>query len=492
MSMQRQVLTGKELQKAFWQSDLPVVPVKQSNVCGGKGQEKIRLGVRDTISRHRTGQRLSTKLTLLTQRAKRSRKYKFISIMHLFTEEFLKGCFWELKKGRAPGIDGVSLEEYGNNLEENIKELLSQMRVWKYKSQPVRRVYIPKSDGSKRSLGIPTVEDKVVQMGIKKILDAIFEVDFMDVSYGFRAKVGCHEALDRVDKAIMAKPVNHVVDMDIEKYFDTVNHEWLMKCLKQRITDTNFLRLIGRFLKAGVMEGGKYIEIDKGTPQGGVLSPVLANIYLHYILDLWFEKVAKKQFDGYAEEIRYCDDFVCCFQKKQEAEKFGIMLRERLSKFGLKISEKKSRIVGFGRYAQQNAKAQGKKVETFDFLGFTHYCGKTRRGMFMVGRKTSAKKFSQKMKAINLWLKGIRNMVELKEWWRVLKQKLAGHYIYYGISGNMPCLKKYSYCCTRLAFKWINRRSQKKSYNFEQYIRFMEYNPLPKPKIYHQIYTLSS
>lgn len=490
--MRQQVLIGKELQKVSWQSDLSVVPRKQSNVCGGKGQAKTRLRSTDTTAVHRDGSRLSTKVALLTQRARRNPKYKNMTLMHIFTEDYLMVCFKELKKRKAPGIDGVSVEEYGNNLEENIKKLVSKMKVWEYKPQPVKRVYIPKSDGSKRGLGIPTVEDKIVQMGIKKMLDAIFEVNFLDVSYGFRSKVGCHAALDRVDKAIMTKPVNHVVDMDIERFFDTVNHEWLMKCLKQRIADRNFLRLIGRFLKAGVIEEGNYIETDKGTPQGGVLSPVLANVYLHYILDLWFEKVAKKQFIGYAEEIRYCDDFVCCFQKKDEAEEFGVMLRERLSKFGLKVSEKKSRIVGFGRYAQQNAKLRGEKAATFDFLGFTHYCDKTRTGKFKVGRKTSAKKFRQKIKGINTWLKKIRNMVELKEWWQVLGRKLIGHYNYYGISGNMPALNNYYFNCSKLAFKWINRRSQKRSYNLKQYFRFMKYNPLPKPKIYHSMYTLSS
>ena len=490
--MQQQVLINEKLQKVFWQSDQFVVPEKQSNVYGGKGLAKMLLSVRDTTSRHRAGQRLSTKLTLLTQRAIRYRKYKCATLMHLLTEEYLMGCFWELKRNKAPGIDGVNVEEYETNLKENIRELAVELREWKYKPQPVKRVYIPKSDGSKRSLGIPTVRDKVIQMGIKKILEAIFEVEFLDVSYGFRPKKNCHNALDKVSEAIMTKPVNHIVDMDIEKFFDTVNHKWLIKCLKQRINDTNFIRLIGRFLKTGVIEAGKYMETDKGTPQGGVLSPILANIYLHYILDLWFEKVAKKQIKGYAQEVRYCDDFVCCFQKKQEALKFEGMLKARLSKFGLKISEKKSKIIGFGRYARQNAKAKGEKTATFDFLGFTYYCDETLTGKYKVGRKTSSKKFRQKMKAMNKWLKDIRNQVELKEWWQVLRRKMTGHYNYYGISGNMQGISKFQHNCTVLAYKWINRRSQKKSYNLEQFYCFIKYNPLPKPKIYHSMYALSS
>lgn len=342
-----------------------------------------------------------------------------------------------------------------------------------------------------RPLGIPTIEDKVVQMGIKKILEAIFEVDFSDVSYGFRPNRNCHQALDVLDKAVMTKPVESIVDMDIEKFFDTIDHKWLMKCLEQRIADTNLLRLIGRFLNAGVMEEGKFIETDKGSPQGGILSPILANIYLHYTLDLWFERHVKRQLKGYACLIRYADDFVVCFQNSDEAKAFGEMLETRLDKFGLKTAKDKSRIIDFGRRAWYKAKQTGGKVSTFDFLGFTHYCDKTRRGKFKLGRKTASSKFRQKMKAANIWLKSVRNLVELREWWRILKRKMIGHYNYYGVSGNMTQIRKFYQRILSLVYKWINRRSQKKGYNWEQFCRFLKYNPLPRPKIYHLTYTLS-
>jgi len=435
---------------------------------------------------------MTTGLASLTLRAREDPKSKFISLAHLLTEDFLRECFWELKRDKASGVDGVSVQEYGVNLEENLKGLVGKLKAKQYRPQPVRRVYIPKPDGSKRGLGIPAVEDKIVQMGIKKILEAIFEVDFMDVSFGFRPNRSCHDALDVLDKTIMTRPVNYVVDMDIEKFFDTIDHGWLMRCLRERIRDTSLLRLIGRFLKAGVMEEGKYIEVNKGTPQGGIISPILANIYLHYILDLWFEKAVKKQFKGYAQLIRYGDDFIVCFQSSREAKDFEEMLGQRLDKFGLRIAEGKSRVIGFGRYEWEKAQQEGKRVASFDFLGFTHYCDKTRRGKFKLGRKTSSKRFRQKLKATNQWLRSVRNQVKLAEWWKVLGLKLVGHYRYYGMSGNLSALRKFSRETSKLAYKWINRRSQRKSFTFAQYCKFKKYNPLPEPKIYHLTYTLSS
>jgi hypothetical protein len=266
----------------------------------------------------------------------------------------------------------------------------------------------------------------------------------------------------------------------------------MMKFLEVRIADPNILRLVGRFLRAGVMEDGKYHQIDKGTPQGGILSPLLANIYLHYCLDLWFEKKIKRELKGHARLIRYADDFVVCFQKAEEAEVFGRILRQRLGKFGLAVSEEKSRIISFGQYPYYSARDEKKKLETFDFLGFTHYCTKTRRGYFKLGRKTSRTRYRQKLKETNRWLKDVRNMIKMEDWWKVLGMKLIGHYRYYGISGNMRDLKGFYNQTVKLAYKWINRRSQKKSYNITQFYKMLEYNPLPKPKIYHRTYTPSS
>jgi RNA-directed DNA polymerase len=445
------------------------------------------MSFKETSSARGDGERVRTKLKLITERARRDPQCRFTSLAHLLSEGFLLECFRELKRNKAPGIDGVTVKQYEERLAENIKDLVGRLKSKRYRPQPVKRVYIPKDGKSLRPLGLPAVEDKVVQMGIKRILEAIFEADFSDVSYGFRPNRGCHGALDDVCKTIMARPVGYVVDMDIEKFFDTVDHAWMMECLKQRISDPSLLRLVARFLKSGVMEEGKYLEVDRGTPQGGIISPVLANIYLHYILDLWFEKKVKEQSKGFAHLTRYADDFIVCFEREEDARTFAGQLRDRFAGFGLKISEAKSRTIEFGR----KAGAEG-KAGTFDFLGFTHYCGKTRKGKFKVAKKTSRKKLRQKLKAMNQWLKSVRNTVEMKVWWKTLRQKLTGHYRYYGVSGNMEELSRYYWTTLRLAFKWANRRSQKKSFNWEKFRRVLAWNPLPKPRIYHGAYHPSS
>lgn len=456
-----------------------------------EGVSNQAMSFKETPAIGKDGTWVETRLKLITQMAKDDSKLKFTSIAHILNEENLEQCYKALKKNKASGIDGVTVEEYGIDLGKNLKELINRMKALHYYPQAVRRVYIPKGEGKVRGLGIPAVEDKIVQMGVKKILEAIYEVDFSDSSYGFRPGKSCHQALEVLDKTIMTKPINAIVEIDIEKFFDNVDHKWLMECLKQRISDPSFLRLVVRFLKAGIIEEGKYAESDKGTPQGGVLSPMLANIYLHYILDLWFEKVATKELKGYMKLIRYCDDFVICFEEIESARKFVEMLRVRLSKFGLKIAEDKSGVIEFGRKIWKDTNEKGGKPATFDFLGFTHFCDKTRRGKFKVGRKTAKKRFIQKMKAMNKWLKGVRNLVKLPEWWEVLKVKLTGHYQYYGISGNRKRIDKFYLMTTKLAYKWINRRSQKKSCTYEKYCLHWK-DKLPKPKIYHYTYAFAS
>jgi group II intron reverse transcriptase/maturase len=341
-----------------------------------------------------------------------------------------------------------------------------------------------------RPLGIPTVEDKIVQKGMARIVEAVYEADFIDCSYGFRPGRGCHQALYKLNQTIMRQPVNHIIDADIKGFFDHVDHEWLMKFLAHRIDDKKFLRLVGQFLKAGHMEDGRVRDAEKGTPQGGVISPVLANVYPHYVLDLWVERKIKEECRGVVEMVRYADDFVICVQYKDDAEHVLAALKERLAKFGLELAEDKTRCIEFGRYAGRNAEAKGMKPATFGFLGFTHFIDRTKSGKFKLGRRTDRKRRSARLKEMAEWLKEARNTLKLKELWKTLRAKLAGHFRYYGVSGNYRGIAMFHTVTLRLVMKWLNRRSQKKSFNWETFCAYLKRYPLPMPAIHHNFYDL--
>ena len=432
---------------------------------------------------------MQTKLNLISELVKRDEKCRLNNLAHILSEENLKQCFRTLKKGKAAGNDGVSVEEYGDNLDLNISSLVNKMKSQAYRPQPVRRTYIAKASGQMRPLGIPAIEDKIVQRGITDILGAIYEVDFLDFSYGFRPHRSCHHALKRLNQVIMTQPINHIIDADIKGFFDHVDHDWLMKFLGVRINDSNFLRLIKRFLNNGYMEEGKWNQTVEGTPQGGVVSPMLANIYLHYALDLWMEKVVKPRCQGAVEIVRYADDFVICVQYKAEAVKILATLKERLKKFKLELAEDKTRLIEFGRFSEQNAKAKGLRAGTFNFLGFTHFIDKTRRNAFKLGRKTEGKKLRTKLKEMNEWLKASRNMYLIVDIWKTVRAKLRGHFQYYGVSGNFRNIAKFEIQTKRLLMKWLNRRSQKKSFNWETFTVYLKRHPLPTATIHHNFYT---
>jgi len=432
---------------------------------------------------------MQTKLNLISEIARRDDRCKIDNVAYLLNEANLKECFYMLKQGKAAGIDGIGIEEYEQTLDENLRDLVARMKRQAYHPQPVRRTYIPKANGKLRPLGIPSTEDKIVQMGIARILEAIYEGDFLDFSYGFRPSRNCHQAIERLNTVIMTMPINHVIDADIKGFFDNVDHNWMVKFLGHRISDPNLLRLIARFLKNGYMEEGKFNASDKGTPQGGIVSPILANIYLHYALDLWVERVVKPRCRGTVEIVRYADDFVICVQFKDEAAWILEALKERLGKFSLELAEDKTRIIEFGRYARTNAKKRNEKPATFNFLGFTHYVDISRKGFFKLGRKTDRKKMTAKLKEMKIWLKSVRT-IPIREWWPVLKAKLLGHFRYYGVSGNSRSIGTYHYLTERLVFKWINRRSQKHSMNWSEFSAFLKRYELPKPRIYHNLFTL--
>ena len=430
------------------------------------------------------------KLNLIAKKSQQDKRLRFTSLYHHINEGNLARCYQLLKRDKACGIDGETVASYGENLSSNLTRLVESLKAKSYRPKPVRRVLIPKPGKvEKRKLGIPSVEDKLVQMVLKQILEKIYEADFKDSSYGFRPGRSCHHAVKALDTSVMTKPVNYIVEVDIRKFFDEVNHYWLQRCLEERIADRNVLWLVRRFLKAGVMVDGEIISTTVGTPQGGVISPLLANIYLHYVLDLWFEKRFKTQAKGYVEIVRYCDDFVVCCESEHDAKNFLQELRIRFSKFGLRIAEDKTKVLKFGRRAWQLSQRRKEKLESFTFLGFTHYCTKSRRGKFIMGHKTSKENLARKLKETKEWMKKIRNRLALKDWWPTLKAKLTGHYNYFGISGNYRCLMQFYKSIFFLTFKWINRRSQKKSMTFKQYVNYLQLNPLPTPRICYALYT---
>ncbi|QKE72064.1 group II intron reverse transcriptase/maturase (plasmid) [Arthrobacter citreus] len=434
---------------------------------------------------------METKLLRIAEVAKSDPKMQFTSLAHLLDKQSLVQCHIELPHKKATGINGTTKEQYSDNLKENIEDLVRRLKSKSYRPVPVRRMYIPKLNSKKkRPLGIPEHEDKIVQKGVTKILNSIYEIDFLDCSFGFRPNRSCHDALKILNFYIEKRSVNYVVDVDIKGFFDNVDHKWMMEFLKLRIADPNLLRIIGRFLKGGYMEEGKKYKTDNGTPQGGVISPVLANVYLHYVLDLWFEKSVKKQCEGQAYLVRYADDYVCCFQFKNEAQEFFQSLKLRLKKFNLEIAEDKTKIIPFGRLAEKLGKHQGNgKPETFDFLGFTHYCGKSKQGKFRVKRKSSRKKVQSKVKESKEWLKKNRNN-NIHIIMDRFKRSLIGYFNYYCITDNIPNVNIFKVKIENLVFKWLNRRSQRKSFKWEKFRLFLDKFPLPSPRIKVNIYDL--
>ena len=435
---------------------------------------------------------VATKLQRIAEKARRESGCRFTSLFHLMNVEMLRECFRQLRKDAAAGIDKVTKKEYGANLEKNLTALVEKLHRMSYIPLPVRRVYIPKPGSSKeRPLGIPALEDKLVQAGLARILSAIYEQDFIDDSYGFRPGRGCHDALRALSDEVEGGRIHYIVDADIKGFFDNVDHEWLMKFLGHRIADKRVLRYVKRFLKAGIMEEGAVSASDKGTPQGGIVSPILANIYLHYSLDLWFTRVFQKGCYGQSRMIRYADDFVVCFQREVDAIRFRHELDERLFRFGLEISPEKTKTIEFGSFAEAKAKKRGGKAATFDFLGFTHYCSRSRNGRhFRMKRVTSRKKFTAKIQMFRDWLKASRTL-PTDELMEKVASKLRGHFAYYGVTDNSRGISRFAYEIRCLLFKWLNRRGKRGCMNWEKFNLFLKKFPLPRPRIMVNLFSLN-
>jgi RNA-directed DNA polymerase len=435
---------------------------------------------------------VATKLQRIAEKARRESGCRFTSLFHLMNVEMLRECFRQLRKDAAAGIDKVTKKEYGANLEKNLTALVEKLHRMSYIPLPVRRVYIPKPGSSKeRPLGIPALEDKLVQAGLARILSAIYEQDFIDDSYGFRPGRGCHDALRALSDEVEGGRIHYIVDADIKGFFDNVDHEWLMKFLGHRIVDKRVLRYVKRFLKAGIMEEGAVSASDKGTPQGGIVSPILANIYLHYSLDLWFTRVFQKGCYGQSRMIRYADDFVVCFQREVDAIRFRHELDERLFRFGLEISPEKTKTIEFGSFAEAKAKKRGGKAATFDFLGFTHYCSRSRNGRhFRMKRVTSHKKFTAKIRMFRDWLKASRTL-PTDELMEKVASKLRGHFAYYGVTDNSRGISRFACEIRCLLFKWLNRRGKRGCMNWEKFNLFLKKFPLPRPRIMVNLFSLN-
>ena len=427
---------------------------------------------------------VETKLQRIAEKARKEPDCQFTSLFHLMDIELLRGCFEGLRKDAASGIDRVTKEEYGMELDANLSRLAERLHRMSYIPQPVLRAYIPKPGSTKqRPLGIPALEDKLVQSGLVRILEAIYEGDFIADSYGFRPGRGCHDALRTLSMEVEGGSVHIIVEADIKGFFDNVQHDWMMEFLGHRIADKRVLRYVKRFLIAGMLEDGMFRATEEGSPQGGNISPILSNVYLHYALDLWFTRLFVKSCEGRARLIRYCDDFVVCFQRKSDAVRFRAELDGRLGKFGLEVAAEKTKILEFGPLAELKAKARGEKSQTFDFLGLTHFCSRTLNGRrFRMKRKTSRKKFKAKLFAFKEWLKKSRTL-PTPELMKTAAAKLRGHFAYYGVTDNSQGIARFDHEIRKLLFKWLNRRGKRGCMSWEKFTKLLEKYPLPKPRI---------
>lgn len=419
---------------------------------------------------------MQTSLQGIAKKAASQKRYRFRNLYGMLNEAMLKDCWREIRKDAAYGVDRVSAKEYEQNLEENIRQLVERLKRKRYRARLVRRVYIPKGEGKVRPLGIPATEDKLLQVAVKRILEAIYEQDFLRCSYGYRPRVGALDAVDKLTVKLQFGRYNWVVDADIKGFFDNIDHNWMIRMLEERIDDRALLWLIKKWLKAGILDtDGKVIHPVTGTPQGGIVSPILANVYLHYALDLWFQKVVKRRFRGEACLIRYCDDYICGFEVRAEAEWFYQALSRRLKKFGLELSDEKTHIIQFSSCANP-----GKS--SFEFLGFEFRWGKDLKGREHLKRRTSPKRLRVSLKRFTEWCRDNRNL-RLNELFKRLKVKLRGYYNYYGVHGNSARLNAFFHHATRILFKWLNRRSQRRSYNWAGYRELLEHFQVPRPLI---------
>jgi group II intron reverse transcriptase/maturase len=463
-------------------SDSSIVPTKPPNKAGLPAAEEVeergltKENTRQQNMRRTQGrdQRVPSALERVRQAAIRNRKERFSALQHHVTIGRLTAAFFEIKKNAKPGVDGVTWIQYEADLDRNIQGLHSRLQQGAYRAKPSRRAYIPKPDGRQRPLGIAALEDKIVQRAVAEVLNAIYETDFLGFSYGFRPRRQAHVALDALAIGIRFKKISWILDADIRGYFDAINHDWMMKFLEHRISDRRILRLIQKWLKAGVIENGEWSASEEGSPQGSSISPLLANIYLHYVLDLWVHQWRKRQARGDVIIVRWADDFVLGFQYEDDAKRFLEELRDRFSKFSLELHPEKTRLIRFGRFARRDCRRFDgrRKPETFNFLGFTHCCGVNRNGKFRVCRTTMRKRLTAKLHEVKPELqKRMHQSIPEQGAW--LASVVRGYFNYHAIPGNWAALGAFRTQCSRLWYKTLRRRSQKKRLTWERMIRII-------------------
>lgn len=477
--------TGRNLQRQGEGSDADpgVRSVRSSQPKAGEGADTITQPAQETNAVRTTAQSWSTSLRAIANKAVQNKTHRFGGLYRLLNHANLRECFHQLRKDAAPGVDGVMFEDYEKNLDANLHLLEEQLKNKSYRAQPVRRKYIPKGNGKLRPLGIPTLEDKLVQYAVAQILSAIHEADFLPCSYGYRPGRSPHQAVNELTDTLYGGQYQFVYEADIKGYFDHIQHDWLVKMLEQRIDDGAIIRLVRKWLRAGILEeDGRLEHPETGTPQGGIVSPVLANVYLHYVLDLWFEHRVRKANRGQSRLFRFADDFVCCFDYRHEAEAFALAVKERLAKFGLELAADKTKILRFGRNG-------GGHNGRFDFLGFEYRWEPGRKGFAIVKRRTSRKKLRGAVERFTQWIKEHRHQ-KLGKLMKTVAQKHQGHWNYYGIIGNSESLSDYRTLTLRVLFRWLNWRSQRRSYTWRSFNRMLQRFEVPLPRIIRKAHSV--
>ena len=474
-------------------SDRPVVVTKLANNTGAPVAEQVeRRGLakgktpRQNTDRALDRSAVQSALGRIRQAAVKDKQARFTSLMHhIYNLSTLREAYYGLKRDAAPGVDGETWRQYGEQLESNLADLSARLRRGAYRAKPVRRVFIAKDDGRQRPLGVTALEDKIAQRATVEVLNPIYETDFLGFSYGYRPGKSQHNALDALYTGLLTRKVNWVLDGDLSSFFDGLDHGWLIKFIEHRVADQRVVRLIRKWLNAGVLEQGQWRCSEEGTPQGGSASPLLANIYLHYVFDLWVQHWRKTKAKGDVIVVRWADDFVVGFEHQADAAQFHRELAERFAKFKLKLHPEKTRIIEFGRYAAINRKRRGQgKPETFNFLGFTHICGKTRsKGMFTVYRRTMSKRKRAKLKEIKTELRQ-RMHYTVPEVGRWLRSVVAGHNRYYGVPSNLAALSVFRFHVGRAWYRTLRRRSQKTRLTWDRMRRLVDHW-LPRPRLHH-------